>query len=125
MNYLGIKIGEMLNWKQQISDVAVTSNKENAILTKLRHFIDRKTLKSIYHEKFEPHLCHFSLLWAQNSNSVKRLFCFAKKARRINAHTSPLLRESNILKLPDKIALENCLLVDKCFNKFLPIIFKN
>ena len=80
MNYLGIKIGEMLNWKQQVSDAAVTSNKENAILTKLRHFIDRKTLKSIYHEKFEPHLCHSSLFWAQNSNSVKRLFCFAKKS---------------------------------------------
>ena len=42
-----------------------------------------------------------------------------------NAHTSPLFRDLNILKLPDKIALENCLFINKYFNKFLPTIFKN
>ena len=39
---------------------------------------------------------------------------FKKKSLRIiyflnhNSYTSPLFREGNILKLPDKIALENC-----------------
>ena len=56
---------------------------------------------------------------------LKDFFVLQKKSLRINAHTYPLLRESNIVKLLDKIALENCLLIDKCFNKFLPIIFKN
>ena len=41
-------------------------NKANAILSKIRHFIDRKTPKSIYHAIFEPHLCYSSLTWAQN-----------------------------------------------------------
>ena len=56
MEYLVIKIGENLNWKQQISDTAIKLNRANAILSKLRPFIDRKTLKSIYHAIFEPHL---------------------------------------------------------------------
>ena len=105
--------------------------KANGILSKLRHFIDRKTLKSIYHAIFEPHLYYSSLVWAQNSNSIKRLFVLQKKSLRIiyflnhNAHTSPLFRDLNILKLPDKIALENCLLVSKYFNKCLSTIFKN
>ena len=49
MRYLGINIDEKLTWKQQISDVAIKLSKANGILSKLRHFIDRKTLKSIYH----------------------------------------------------------------------------
>ena len=106
-------------------------NKENSILSKLRNFTDRKTLKSIYHAIFEPHLNYFSLAWAQSSNSIKGLFVLQKKSLRIiyfqkhNAHTCLLFRESNILTLPDKIALENCLFIDKSFNKFLSTIFKN
>ena len=131
MRYLGINIDENLTWKQQISDIAIKLNKANGILSKLRHFIDRKTLKSIYHAIFEPHLYYSSLVWAQNSNSIKILFVLQKKSLRIiyflnhNAHTSPLFRDLNILKLHDKIALENCLFINKYFNKCLPTIFKN
>ena len=56
VKHLGIKIDENLNWKQQISDIAIELIKANGILSKLRDFIDRKTLKSIYHTIFEPHL---------------------------------------------------------------------
>ena len=56
VKYLCIKIDEDLNWKQQISDIAIELIKANGILSKLRDFIDRKTLKSIYHTIFEPHL---------------------------------------------------------------------
>ena len=129
VKYLGISINENLNWKQQISDVAIKLKKANGILSKLRHFIDRKTLKLIYHAIFEPHLYYASLVWAQNSNSIKRLFVLQAKSLRIkyfiNAHKSPLFRDLNILKLPDKIALENCLFINKYFNKCLPTIFKN
>ena len=131
VKYLGINIDGNLNWKQQISDIAIKLNKANGILSKLRHFIDRKTLKSIYHAIFEPHLYYSSLVWAQNSNSIKRLFVLQKKSLRIiyflnhNAHTFPLFRDLNILKLPDKIAVENCLFINKYFKKCLPTIFKN
>ena len=72
--YLGINVDKNLNWKQQISDIAIKLNNSNGILSKLIHFIDRKTLKSIRHAIFEPHLYYSSLFWAQNSNSIKRLF---------------------------------------------------
>ena len=74
MKYLGINIGENLHWKRQISHIAFNLNKANGILSKLRHFIDWKTLKSINHAIFESHLHYLSLVWAQNSNSIKRLF---------------------------------------------------
>ena len=82
--------------------MGIKFNRTNAILSKSKHFIDIKTLKSIYHAIFEPlHLCYFSLVWAQNVNSIKRLFVLQKETLRIiyfrnyNAHTSPLSRESN------------------------------
>ena len=42
-----------------------------------------------------------------------------------NIHTAPLFKESNILKFPDKIALENCIFIKKYFNQTLPTPFKN
>ena len=42
-----------------------------------------------------------------------------------NTHTDPLFEDSNILKFPDKIALENCIFIKKYFNQTLPTPFKN
>ena len=42
-----------------------------------------------------------------------------------NAHTTPLFKDSNILKFPDKIALENCIFIKNYFNQTLPTPFKN
>ena len=49
VKYLDIDFDENLTWRQQISDIAIKLSKANGILSKLRHFIDTKTLKSIYH----------------------------------------------------------------------------
>ena len=42
-----------------------------------------------------------------------------------DAHTSNLFEHLNILKLPDKISLENCILICKYFNQSLLKSFKN
>ena len=83
MKNLELNIDENLNWKQQISDIAIKLNKANGFLSKLRHFMDRKTLKSIYFAIFEPSFYNSSLVWAQNSNSSKRIFVLQKKSNYI------------------------------------------
>ena len=93
VKYLGIQIDKRLSWKQQINHVAVKLNKANAMLSKLRHTLDIKTLRSVYYAMLESHLCRASLVWAQNTNSVKRLHLLQKKSLRImffqsrNSHT--------------------------------------
>ena len=79
VKYLGVKIDEHLTWKPQIDGISTKLNKANAILSKVRHFVDQKTLKAIYHAIFESHLYSSSLVWAQNFNSTKRLFILQKK----------------------------------------------
>ena len=73
VKYLGIQIDKRLTSKQHINHVAVKLNKANAMLSKLRHVLDIKTLRSVYYAIFESHVCYVSLVWAKNTNSVKRL----------------------------------------------------
>ena len=42
-----------------------------------------------------------------------------------NAHSTPLFWNSNIMKLPDKIKVENCISISKYVNKKLPSNFDN
>ena len=43
VKYLGIKLDENLNWHEQINNVAVKLSRANAMLSKVRHFVDKKT----------------------------------------------------------------------------------
>ena len=79
MKNLGVKIDEHLTWKPHIDGISAKFNKANAMLSKIRHFVDQKTLKAIYHAIFESHLYSSSLVWAQKFNSTKRLFILQKK----------------------------------------------
>ena len=106
-------------------------NKANDMLSKLRHVLDINTLRSVYCAIFESHLCYASLVWARNTNSVKRLRFLKKKSLRItlfpsrNSHTWPLFKLSKFLKSFDKTALEKCIFISKSLNGLLPSIFNN
>ena len=73
-------------------------NKANAILSKIRHYVDIKTLKLIYHAIVDRHLSYGLLVWAENSSSVKNhifyikiIHCFSQNK---NAHTGPIFENS-------------------------------
>ena len=90
-----------------------------------------KTLRSVYYAIFECHLCYMSLVWAQNTNSLKRLNLLQKKSPRImffesrNSHTGPLFKLSKILKSFDEAALENSIFISKSLKGLLSPIFNN
>ena len=130
---MGIKIDKQLNWRDDINEVAIKLNRTNAIPYKVREFVSNDTLRSIYYAIFDSHLNYGNLVWGQNTNAIKRLTVLQKKALRLmnfklrNFHTSPLYLRLNILKLPDKIFLENYLLISKVIsiNNFLPSLFND
>ena len=109
--------------------MALKLNKANAKLSKLRHVLDIKTLRSVYYAIFESHLCYASLLWAQNTNSVKRIHLLQKKSLRKmffqsrSSHIRPLFKMSKIFKSFDKTALQNCTFISKSLKGLLPSIF--
>ena len=126
-----IKIDQHLTWQQHINDPSAKVNKANALLFKIRKFVDNKILRSIYFAIFESNLKYCSLVWAQHNNDINRLVILQKKALRImnyqpqNSHTSPLFRKAAVLKFKDKINLENILFISKSINNLLPSLFNN
>ena len=71
------------------------------------------------------------IIWSGGkiTNAIKCLTILWKKALRLmklkpkKFYTSPLYLRLNILKLPEKIFLENCLLISEATNNFLPSLF--
>ena len=84
------------------------------MLYKIRQFVNQRTLISIYHAIFDSHLNYTSIVWSQTKSSINKVFIIQKKPLRTIHfkdkfdHTRFLFSASNIIKLPDKISIENC-----------------
>ena len=131
VKYLGIKIDENLTWIDHINDIAIKLNRANAMLFKVRVFVNIKILKSIEYAAFYCHLNYANTVWGQNRNSMNRLIILHKKALLImsfecrNAHSNLLFFRHEGTKLPVKILMENCSFICKSINFNLPPIFNH
>ena len=97
----------------------------------MRKCVSCKILRSIYFAIFDSYLSYCCLVWAQNCSTIQRIVILQKKAIRIinfqsrNSHTSHLFKQSSILKIQDKICLENILFICKYSNNLSPSVFNN
>ena len=64
--HFSIRIDEHLNWLDHINDIAIRLNRANAMLFKVREFVNIKILKSIYYVIFDCHLNYANTVWGQN-----------------------------------------------------------
>ena len=126
-----MKINQHLTWKHHINDHSVKLNKANALILKIRKFVDGKILISIYFRIFESNLNYCSLFWAHSYNAIKRLVILQKKALRImnfqpwNSHTSSLFGKTSVLKFKDEIILEKISFIINSINNLLSSLFSN
>ena len=58
VKYLGIMIDSGLSWKNHIDFISHKISKSIGIITKLRHYIPRHLLFSIYHTLITPYLIY-------------------------------------------------------------------
>ena len=130
VKYLSIKIDRFLHWHDQVNTIAVKLNRANALLIKIRNYVNTETLRNIYFAIFDSHLSYSCIVLAQNINMVRRLIVLQKKALRIMNfkdqlfHSSPFFSSNNILKFDNKIT-ENIIFIRKSINKQLPPIFND
>ena len=127
VKYLGVILDENLSWEPHINYLSLKLRKANGALSKVRHYIPKKTLRSLYFSLFHCHLIYAPQLWAQLENvHSNKIFLLQKKALRImsnsdrRAHTNPLFHDYKILKLFDHVKMENALFLHKYFNNELP-----
>ena len=62
VEYLCIRIDKNLNWKHHVSDIAIKLNRADALLFKIRNFININTLKTIYYAIFDSHINYANVI---------------------------------------------------------------
>ena len=102
--FLGLPIDETLSWKPHINKIANKLSRIVGLLKKVRNFLPSKALLQIYNSLFLPHLNYSILAWGYLCDRITKLqkqairtICFTT----FNAHTEPLFKQLNILKLSD------------------------
>ena len=102
------------------------------MLAKIRHYVTKDTLRSIYFGIFSSILTYGCQIWGQiKSNHFLRLERIQNKAIKIlnfanfRESVTPLYKKSKILKLTDNIKLNNFLFVFDDVNDKLPPALEN
>ena len=100
----------------------------NGTLNRVRSFLPQESLMLIYNSLFLPHLNYALLAWGHNSEPISKL---QKKAVRLIsnahflAHTEPLFKNLNLLKMQDLLQLKALKFFYKYSKLQLPAHFDN
>ena len=84
VKYLGILIDPHLKWNYHIDFIAPKLSRALGMLTKIRHFVDANTLRSVYFGIFSSIMSYASQIWGQITNKhVNRILRLQDSAIRI------------------------------------------
>ena len=121
--YLGVILNEKLNWTKHVNFIKNKLNSASYIMSKLRHYVDIKTLQMIYYSVVNSHLSYCITTWGGAPPTIiEPLKVIQRKIIRImtfsdfQARTTPLFLKLNILKLQDIYKLNLSLLFHKIHN---------
>ena len=68
VKYLGIHIDPHLNWSHHTEILSVKLNGAVGMLYKIRHYVSKNVLHSIYYGHFSSLLLYGALIWGQTEN---------------------------------------------------------
>ena len=115
--FLGLIFDKHMSWSEHLWFITSKLNSICGILNFMKNVLPKSALKTLYHSLFGSILNYGLLIWGKKSNY---LFTIQKKVIRIIskahflAHTEPLFKNENILKIADLYKL-NCM---KIYFKF-------
>ena len=73
------------------------------MLSKLRHVLDKKSLKSVYYSIFDSYLYYASFVWAKSTNSLKRLHLLQETPLKNNVFRVETPKQTPLLKTPKSL----------------------
>ena len=107
-DFLGLILDNHLKFTDHINFVCKKLSKTVGILYKLKNYVPKRTLVNLYYSLAYPYLLYANLIWGGTYDvHLSPLFMLQKKLIRIInnadflAHTEPLFKTNNILKLKD------------------------
>ena len=110
IQFLGMIIDCDLTWENHCQKVANKASRTSGILGRLKNFLPKRALQTIYDSLFMSHIQYGLEIWGGNSASkgMKRLSGLQKKAIRhlskshYLAHTEPRMKNLGLLKITDQ-----------------------
>ena len=126
-NFLGFLIDENVSFDPHIQRISNKISRSLGTINKLKRFLPQHILLMLYNTLILPHLQYAILCWGFKSS---RLFKLQKRAMRIitcskyNAHTDPIFKKLNLLKLSDLYNVSVLKFYHKFKNDKLPHYFK-
>ena len=126
-NFLGITLDKHLTFKSHIDNVSKKISRSIGILSRLKYLLPERIKLIIYNSLILSHINYGILIWGHHAD---RIFKLQKKAIRIitkskyNAHTEPLFKNLNLLKISDIFKLYQLKFFHKYINKQLPSYFQ-
>ena len=122
-NFLGLTIDSCLTWLPHINQVRSKVGRIIGILNKLKNFFPVNILSTLYSALILPHLNYAVMVWGHKQH---RLVKQQKKAVRViskskyNAHTEPIFKDLNMLKLSDIYILKSLIFYYNYKHQTLP-----
>ena len=117
-------------WNVHVSNISKKVSKNIGILYKLRYKLPTAVLLTSENSLLLPYFSYCAIVWACCYHSrLASLIVLQKRAVRIvsnisgPAHTSPLFRNNNILKITDINNMPVALFMLKYYNSLLPPLF--
>ena len=129
VKFLGICIDEHLTWKNHIQQVNCKISKAMFAIKQVTNLLPGSLLRKLYFALVHPHLNYGILSWGNAGQLLRKTITLQKRAIRsinkatYNSHTDPLVRSSQILKVPDLYIYQSTLFMFDYVNKNLPSSF--
>ena len=127
-NYLGMHFDVNLSWDTHINKLSSKLARANGIISKLRHFVPKNILISVYYAIFHSHVLYGCSAWSLSTlKNIQTINILQKKCLRIinfkpfNSHTNSLFVLNKIIKLKDMINMEQINLAFQFKHNLLPI----
>ena len=132
VKYLGVMLDANISWSDQIEFLATKLSRSAGIFSKLRYYLNTKTLIEMYHALFNSHLQYAILCWGStNSTNLYRLQVLQNRAIRNMTKSPRFFRLDNhflnlrILKVHDLYNLEVAKFMYSYSHNTLPICFSS
>ena len=125
-NFLGITLDENVTWKPHISILSNKISKYSGILNRLKHYLPLHIMRMLYCSLVNSHLLYGILVWGYECHRLEKI---QKRIIRIitvskyNAHTEPLFKALDLLKLKDMLNLSSLKFYYRYLHDNLPAYF--
>ena len=127
VKYLGVYIDQYLSWDLHVNQLSKKLSRANGVLSKLRHFVPKNTLISVYYAIFYSHMIYGCSVWSLTTKkNLDIINVLQKKCLRImnfaefNSHTNPYFISNSLLKFEDIIETSQLQLIFDFNNRNLP-----